>query len=187
MIRLFYALSILLIPLILNATPAEVLVIRHAEKPAGAEGTHLSARGLERAQALVQFFTTDPRMIEFGQPVAVFAGSPTKSDGSVRPIETAQPLADKLGLQLRKEFTSADFESMTSAVLQNPMYSGKTVVIVWSRAEIPDLVGRMGVTNYPSEWTSDIYDRVWKIRFNGNVAISFENLPQHLLSGDSEE
>ena len=58
------------------ATPAQILIIRHGEK--SEDGNGLSERGFARARALVQFFSSQPSMLEFGTPVAIYAGSPDK-------------------------------------------------------------------------------------------------------------
>jgi hypothetical protein len=53
--------------------PAQIILIRHAEKPADPEDPHLSEAGVKRAERLVSFITNDPAMTRFGLPVAVFA------------------------------------------------------------------------------------------------------------------
>jgi hypothetical protein len=55
------------------ATPAQVLIIRHAEK--GASGKDLSSAGDARAQALVGFFENNPEVTQYGTPAAIYAMS----------------------------------------------------------------------------------------------------------------
>jgi hypothetical protein len=64
--------------------PAQIILIRHADKPADPEDPHLSRAGVQRAERLVSFITTDPAMTRFGLPVAVFATRTTKDDNGQR-------------------------------------------------------------------------------------------------------
>ena len=58
--------------------PAQIILIRHAEEPHDKHNPHLSNRGVERADRLVSFISTDTLMTRFGLPVAVFATRTTK-------------------------------------------------------------------------------------------------------------
>src|SRR5665213_1161111 len=79
-----------------SATPAQIVIIRHGEKPKS--GPDLDARGYQRAHALVGFFEKNPAMLRFGRPVAIYAMAPktqvdpSDDEGSLRAIETVQPL-----------------------------------------------------------------------------------------------
>jgi hypothetical protein len=99
--------------------PAQIIVIRHAEKPPDEEDPHLSRAGVKRAEQLVSFITTDPAMIRFGPPVAVFATQTTMRGPGQRTQETVAP------------------------------YAGKTVLICWNHEEIPSLVAALGVPEPP--------------------------------------
>lgn len=177
-----------------GATPAEVLIIRHGEKNVTAQGKDdgrdLSARGYARANALAGLFTQDARMLEFGKPVAIYAGAPKKEDtGSIRPFETIQPTAKSLGLTPITDYISEDSDSMVDKVMKKKAYEGKTVLISWPHDQIPDMAKSFGVKKKKvPDWKGSIFDRVWRIKFDdhGDVA-SFDNLPQHLLPGDSTD
>src|SRR5947207_11021462 len=71
--------------------PAQIILIRHAEKPADPADPHLSPTGIERAKRLVSFIRTDPRMRRFGLPVAVFATESTRDQNGQRTQETVAP------------------------------------------------------------------------------------------------
>src|SRR2546426_12100635 len=73
--------------------PAQIILIRHAEKPADPKDPHLSRAGVKRAERLVSFVTTDPAMTRLGLPVAVFATRPPKHDEGQRTPETVPPRA----------------------------------------------------------------------------------------------
>lgn len=193
MFRHFVTLALLTSSLSVKAAPAEVLIIRHAEKPnaslvSGKDGRDLSPRGYERANALVNLFTTDPRLLEFGVPVAIYAGAPKKPDtGSLRPLETIQPIAKQLGLTPLSDFISDDFASMVSEVMTKSEYVGKTVLISWAHSQIPDMATEFGANkDEVPAWDGSVFDRVWKMKFDATGAVTdFENLPQHVLPGDS--
>jgi hypothetical protein len=51
-----------------SAAPAEIIMIRHGEKPPS--GNELNDQGWQRANALAGFFTSEPAVLTFGTPVA---------------------------------------------------------------------------------------------------------------------
>jgi hypothetical protein len=193
--RIFLMFSLLLFSAFVGASPSEVLIIRHAEKPTTpqlngkSDGRDLSPQGYQRAQALVKLFTLDARMLESGPPVAIYAGSPKKPDtGSIRPLETIQPTAHALGLNPNTNFISDDYNSMVNEVMTTSDYEGKTVLISWPHDQIPEIASLFGVDSheFPSKWDGSVFDRVWKIKFDKSGKVtSFEDLPQHVLPGDS--
>lgn len=77
------------------AQPAQVLIIRHAEKD-DASGDGMSLEGRERAAALAPFFTGTKTVLSFGVPVAIYAQPQKHEASSLRPIETVKPLAAAL-------------------------------------------------------------------------------------------
>ncbi len=82
-----------------QAVPAQVMIIRHAEKYEDRQKIHLNPQGHTRARALAQFFQTDPRVLEHGVVSAIVAQSPSLQKKSVRCEETVEPLAHALGQQ----------------------------------------------------------------------------------------
>jgi hypothetical protein len=165
------------------AAPAQVIILRHAEKPK--HGNDLDTRGYERANALPGLFTTDPVLIRYGKPAAIYAMGPNSDDLSNRPVETVTPLAQSLHLSLQDNFTLNELTPLVNAVMTNPDYDDKTVVICWEHKVIPTLVQAFGYNDAPSKWKKNTFDRLWILHFTGNTVSSFENLPQDLLPGDS--
>jgi len=165
-----------------HAAPAEVLIIRHAEKPA--QGNHLNDRGQQRAQALVPFFETNPSVLDFGVPVAIYASSPKDSSGSYRAIETVEPLAAGLKISINEDYTKKDYDQMITEIISDKDYNGQSVLISWEHNKIPDIVKAFGWESAPDTWDDDVFDRVWILKFVGNQVISFKNIPQHILPGD---
>ncbi len=73
-------------------TPGMVVILRHGEKPTP-EGVDLSARGEERARALVEAFKSRPELNVNGKPVVIYAMGPGGDDESQRPMKTMEPTA----------------------------------------------------------------------------------------------
>ncbi len=184
MMKLFGAILIFLAAFQVSlARPAEIILLRHAEKPPDESNVHLSATGKERARAIVQFFTTTPALTTNGPPAALFAARPVSRRHSTRPAETLEPLAKHLKLPILMPDTSREYAALARRVLNDPEYDGKTVVICWTHDYLPQLAGAFGVK--PGPWKSHVFDRVWVIRYRGEKA-SLKDLPQRLLPGDSE-
>lgn len=152
------------------AHPAQIILLRHAEKPADPSDPHLSAAGVERAKHLVRFIKTDPVMTRFGLPVAVFATQTTKDDNGQRTQETVAPLAAALELPVQTPYHGKDYAALAEQILSNPAYAGKTVVICWNHEEIPQLAAALGVTPAPPKWKGSVFDVVYVISYRRRSA-----------------
>ncbi|AGH94542.1 histidine phosphatase family protein [Pseudobdellovibrio exovorus] len=166
------------------AEPSDIYVIRHAEKPNDDSQTHLSKKGYERAQALVQVFSSENS--RFKVPQVIVAQHPRKKKGSIRSIETAAPLAESLGLEVDTSFEVKDALNMARHVLSSDETDGKVVLIVWGHDEIPDIAKAFGAKNL-SYWRSQDFDRVWYFKFRNGKLERSENLPMQALPGDSKK
>ena len=149
--------------------PAQIILIRHAEKPADAKNPHLSPAGVKRAGELVSFITADPAMLKLGRPVAVFATQTTKRENGQRTQETVAPLARALKLPVQTPFLGRDYAGLAKQILKNPAYAGKTVLICWNHEEIPQLVEALGVSPAP-KWKGSVFDQVYVISYTGGRA-----------------
>jgi hypothetical protein len=147
------------------AQPAQIILLRHAEKPADPEDPHLSPAGVKRAERLVSFIMTDPMMSKFGLPVAVFATQSTKHDNGQRTQETVAPLARALKLPVQTRLLSKDYAALAKLILANPAYAGKTVLICWNHDEIPKLAAALGVKPRPPKWKGSVFDNVYVISY----------------------
>jgi len=165
------------------AAPARVVLIRHGEKPP--EGSELDERGRQRAQALVGYIERDPVVAAFGPPAAIYAMAPKGEGGSVRAIQTVEPLAADLGQAVRADFKKDQIEELAAAVLQEP--PGKTVLVCWEHTVIPAIVKALGLAGGPSKWKGSVYDRAWIVGFADGKPASFKDVPQRLLPGDSSD
>jgi hypothetical protein len=155
------------------ARPAQIILLRHAEKPADPEDPHLAPAGVKRAARLVSFILKDPAMSRFGSPVAVFASQTTKHDNGLRSQETVAPLARALKLQVQTPFRSKNYAALAKLILGNPAYAGKTVLICWTHEEIPRLASALGVKPRPPKWKDSVFDRVYVISYqSGNPTLA---------------
>ncbi len=162
--------------------PRIVMIIRHAEKPPGAKAEkdpNLSSRGYERAAALAKVIPE-----RFPKPDFLIATKRTKS--SNRPVETITPLSNVLHEPIESTFKDEAFEPLAHAVLTNPKYAGKVVLIAWHHGKIPDLAKALGVKDAPDKWNSQVFDRVWQITYD-NGAATWKDLPEDALPGDSKQ
>ena len=149
--------------------PAQIILFRHAEKPADKANPHLSPTGVKRARKLVGWLTTDPVVNKFGKPVAIFATKTTKDDDGQRTQETVAPAAAALKLQVQTPFVGKDFKKVAKLILGNPAYAGKTVVICWNHENLPQLAAELGAPQPPA-WKAKEYDQVYVISWRGRAA-----------------
>jgi hypothetical protein len=165
------------------AMPAQILIIRHGEKINDVD-PNLSERGRARAKALADFFTTNSEMIRFGSPVALYAAEP--KGGSLRPIQTITPLAEKLSLPINHSYNKKSISAMVAEITRNSKYQGQTVVISWVHDSIPEIASQFGAVDAPTTWDSTVFDRVWVLQFGSSKTPKFKDVSQHLMPGDSK-
>lgn len=168
------------------ACPAQVILLRHAEKPADESDSRLSEKGRLRAEALAGWITNTPAVVAKGFPAAIFASKPSARGHSGRASETVQPMAERLNLPLRTPFRPADYRAMAEHVLSDPEFDDKTVVICWVHDYLPELAHALGVKPKPKEWDSDVFDRAWIITY-GKKGATLKSIRQKLYLGDAKE
>ncbi len=164
------------------ATPAQIIMIRHGEKP-NDDVIHLSKRGKQRAEALVGFFLKTKRFRDYGDPVALYAMKP-KDKGSIRSIETLEPLSQKIGVPINMEFSRDEYEAAAKEILTSRKYNGKLVIICWEHDAMNNFADELGVNGAP-KWKDD-YDRAWILDYEHGEIAWFTDMPQELLAGDSD-
>jgi hypothetical protein len=160
--------------------PAQVIIIRHAEKPD--EGHDLSRKGRERAAALVPYFLETPEVLEHGTPVAIYAQKSTEKNRSKRPVRTVKGLAKALKQEVI-ERAHEDYPDMVKEILGKREYDGKMVLICWEHKAITDLAKEFGVKDPPK--FPDAFDRTWVITFPKGGRPALRDLPQRLMFKDS--
>ena len=171
-----------------SAAPARVILIRHAEKPTDDRDPHLSARGHERAEALVGFFTSG-KSISTNPPIAaLYAARPTRDARSMRTEQTLAPLSRRLGLEIRQPFANVQYKALAKQILADGKLDGRTVVICWPHDELPKFAEAFGANPKPKGWKGEVFDRAWVISFDsqkkGGRKVRCETVQQRLLAGD---
>ncbi len=164
-----------------QAMPAQVVMIRHAEKPES--GDELNARGELRAKALVSYLSSNPLINQFGPIAGLFAAKPPSSHGSVRSIQTLTPYASVSGLKLNADFDKFELKKLVKKISEDSDYDRKTVLICFDHDSLTRLAEEFGVENGP-RWDNDMYDRTWIISFVGGK-VEMQDIAQRLLSGDA--
>ncbi len=160
--------------------PRIVMIIRHAEKPEAGSGERspdLSPRGYERAAALAK---VSPE--HFPRPDFLIATK--RSKHSNRPVETITPLSKALHERIDATFRDEAFQEVARAVLTDPKYAGKVVLIAWHHGQIPNLArgsseGRSDQMEFPRLRSS-----VGNHRTTTATAV-WHDLPENALPGDS--
>ena len=171
------------------AAPAQVILIRHAEKPE--VGAELNAQGFKRAQALVKFFRSEPAVTRYGTPVAIFAAAPKNEDSSIRSIQTVEPLAKAIRVKINTDFTRGQTNKITREIMENPAYDNCMVLIAWQHGNLVEIAQNIAEYNnsprvgIPAFWPDESFDRVWILDLSKGKVVSFKNIPQRLLPGDS--
>jgi hypothetical protein len=167
------------------ATPAEIVIIRHGEKPK--KGDELSQQGCERAYTLPQFFESSPVVNAYGRPVAIYASQPDHAGSSMRPAETITPTAEAMGIEVQDPVTRLDYGPIVQDIMNNPSYNGRTVLISWEHDAIPGLVEALGVKvpNSDQKWPDDVFDEAWILTFSGKANLQI--IPENVLPGDNPD
>jgi hypothetical protein len=171
-----------------EAQPAEIIIVRHAEK---ADNFRLCPTGIQRSLALVeQYLGRDARDSLFPasqSPAAFFAVS-------LHTLETATPAATSWGLPvITYSALPASPEAFALAlnhatrraardVLTNPRWTGKTIVMVWEHDHIahsnlktrfpgePVMLRQLLhldlLPGVPKDWWGSNYDYFWIVRYD---------------------
>lgn len=182
--------------------PGTVMVIRHGEKPHPAQGdapeqygvdahgapsAHgLTPRGWSRAGALaVRLDHAGGQGDVWIRPEQVHAAPATHDNRSHRCLDTAHPIAARLGLEVHHHHARGDEGALASQVRD----SGQHALIVWDHGHIPDLLRAFDVVNpqdIPDPWPSNRFDLIAVLTPDATSARYRVSLhAQDLLSGDA--
>ncbi|EDP95803.1 hypothetical protein U8527_11820 [Kordia algicida OT-1] len=163
--------------------PREILIIRHAEKPADIKNENLATKGYERAAALAYYLPD-----AFGSIDHIFAAGVGHKSHSERPRETVTPLAERLNKKVHDSFLKYQYQEMISHIFSDDKYTDSTIVIAWQHTDIEAISNAFGAQNVPtSKWPGDCFDLVWKLTYNGDKTYSLTQIPQLLMYGDSND
>lgn len=182
------------------STPPDVILLcRHAEKPDPHEGSvgvdrhgkaddhSLSVRGWQRAGAMAALLAHAPSAAHAAvvKPARVIATKPTKHARSRREVDTATPVAERLGLRLIDEHGHGDIDGLANLVLGDP----SPALVVWHHGEIPQVARALGADpeQVPHSWPDHRYDLLWLLTRNPSGAYDVAVVPQRLLAGDAAD
>ena len=137
--------------------------MRHAEKTGDKRDPLLSAPGVRRAQLLVDYIPAT-----FGRPDFLIAARSSKR--SRRPVQTLEPLAAMLALEIRAKIDDDDSDDLVEMLRDKNRYWAKFGVICWRHSELPELLATLGAApgTYPSNWDERDYTTIIDVVYPGN-------------------
>jgi hypothetical protein len=190
------------------ALPDVVYIIRHGEKPEepppghgapghrgvdfhGNQNEHsLLPRGWQRSGALAALFDPSRGPLRAGLQVPRALISPSYGDSGKaahhRTHQTISGISDRLGIAIVTDFAKGH-ESRLAAALTK--IGPGAVLICWDHTHIPALASALPLvhgTVIPETWPADRYDLIWTFTLATNEEYSFGQVPQLLLSGDTD-
>ncbi len=174
-------LTLLLFTAVAHTMPAKIILIRHGEEPKGDEGAELSAKGWSRARLLPTLFTGSLK------PDFLIALKKHKKNGSIRSNQTLQPISEVLKLQINSKYDREEIKELIQFLAHSPILQNKTVLIAWQHETLSEIAKLLGASSAPASWDHDAFDRYWVLTFKNGQNVSFQNLPQRLLTKDSKQ
>ncbi len=139
----------------------KVVIIRHAEK--SKDGDNLSCQGQNRATQLASVLYQKINKPDFTYVPALKLDKATKHS---RMFQTVTPFAVKYDLTINSKYAVDDYDDVAKSVLKKE----GTVLMVWSHAEISDLVSALGVDEAPT-WDDADFDGMWTITYPDGKAV----------------
>ena len=143
--------------------PSRILVTRHAEKPDDPINPHLSDAGYVRAERLAVYVPTT-----FGSPEFLFATA--LSPHSARPVETLTPLSKQIGVAIDSTFADQDYGALAQAVLSQPQFTGKLILVCWHHGNIPSLMRALRAKSdeFPDPWAPQVFNLILQLDYAGS-------------------
>jgi broad specificity phosphatase PhoE len=145
-----------------------ILVMRHAEKTAYPLDPDLSDAGRQRAEKLIAFIPST-----FGRPDYIFATM--RSKHSFRPIETVDPLARAIGVEIDATFADQDYSALAHTVTTDGRFAGKMTLICWHHGNIPPLACALTAQSgsYPNPWEAAVFNLILRFEFvRGSASVT---------------
>ena len=151
--------------LVARAQPERIILIRHAEKPDDTFNSNLSPVGLDRAERLVKWLTKGKVLGTNGVPTAIYASAPTHNGRSLRCVQTMEPIARALNVQIQTPYSALNYDRLARLILHDKSLQGKNVVICWVHEYIPEFTAAFGVKKPPQKWKDEDYDSAYVLTF----------------------
>ena len=188
------------------APPDAIYIIRHGEKPAepapkraphrgvdfhGNQNEHsLLPRGWQRSGALAALFDPSRGQLRAGLQVPRMLVSPSYGDSGKtalhRTHQTINGISERLGIAIVTDFAKGHEPQLAAALAKS---GPGAVLICWDHAHIPALASALPLvrgTVIPKAWPDDRYDVIWTFTRAAGDEYSFGQVPQLLLSGDTD-
>jgi hypothetical protein len=190
-----------------SAAPEVIYIIRHGEKPddpapkhpdahsgvdfRGNQNEHsLLPRGWQRSGALAALFDPSSGPLRTGLRVPGMLIAPSYGHAiktaEHRTHQTIRGVSDRLGVEIATEFAKGQEPELAAALLN----SGPGIVLVcWEHSHIPVLASALplvGGTVIPKMWPHKRYDVIWAFTLADDARYAFDQVPQLLLSGDTD-
>ena len=181
--------------------PASISLIRHAEKQLGdgpplgvaidgrPDPESLTPRGWQRAGALVGLFiprADQSRPEGIATPTRLFASEVGPHSHSRRPLETLEPLSERLGVPLDDPVLQDEVDQLVKLIRACEGH----VLVAWEHKRIPLIANRLvgDATTVPQTWPDDRFDVVWIFEPDPTTGgWHLRQVPQLLLAGDRAE
>ena len=153
----------------------------------------LLPRGWQRSGALAALFAPAAGEPQAGLQtpatlISPYYGDPDKT-ALHRTHQTIQGLSERLDLQIVSTFGDKQDSDLADSVVTN--CSG-VVLICWEHKNIPLIASALPIapgTVIPQTWPDDRFDVIWTFTLDpaaASVQYAFGQVPQQLLSGDSD-
>ena len=191
-----------------SAPPDVIYIIRHGEKPEEqahkrAEPAHrgvdyhgnqdehsLLPRGWQRSGALAALFDPSRGPLRPGLEVPGRLISPAYGDrsksGRHRTHQTIIGISERLGIAIAADFARGQEPELAAALAKS---GPGAVLICWDHTHIPTLAAALPLvrgTVIPGVWPADRFDVIWAFTLIAGDEYSFDQVPQLLLSGDTD-
>lgn len=154
-----------------GAADVVVMVIRHGEKPDGADHgvdakgkkdkRSLTRTGWDRASGLVSLLAPAQGPLRPGlvRPQAIYAAGENDDGDGTRTRETVAPLAENLGVTVDTTYGKGDEQALVEHVIAGP---GRAL-ISWQHEEIPAIAAAFPevTPTPPAQWPDNRFDVVW--------------------------
>jgi hypothetical protein len=189
-----------------SVPPDAIYIIRHGERPdepapkrpahrgVDFHGNHdehsLLPRGWQRSGALAALFdpSRGPLRAELHAPRMLI--SPSYGDSSTtarhRTHQTIKGISERLGIAIATDFAKGHEAQLAAALMRS---GPGAVLICWDHAHIPALASALPLvhgTVIPKTWPDDRFDLFWAFTLATNDGYAFTQVPQLLLSGDTD-
>ena len=100
-------------------------------------------------------------------------------------VATITPLAQVIHRDIDSSIAAKDYSELVQKILQRGDYEGKRILVCWHHEEVHDLAHGLGGVGIPKHWPKSVFDRIWRLEYNGSDHPTFENSPQNVLPGDT--